>query len=233
MAAVAETVEVREKPIIFSGPMVKAILNGTKSQTRRVIKPQPRLAKDGNYDWLNKMGGWQGAVGPNGGQNSMVSSSPYKVGMRLWVRETWAIADIYDKDSGNQGQMPFELSYGTRGISIWYRAGGEKAYKFATRGRWRPSIFMPRAASRITLEITDVRVGQINRISLEDIEAEGTPEGLAQSQRNDGYARYLDFKVLWNSINEKRGFGWDKQPWVWVISFKRVKGPVLAESEGV
>jgi hypothetical protein len=86
----------------------------------------------------------------------------------------------------------------------------------------KASIFMPRWASRITLEVVNVRVERIKQISLEDIEAEGTPEGLAQSQWNDGYARHQDFRVLWDSINGKK-YPWASSPWVWVVEFKKIE----------
>jgi hypothetical protein len=248
MAVVTQTVEVRERPILFSGPMVKAILEGKKTQTRRVVK-------------LDKYSGWE--VRPNsegicildGRGASTWLECPYgKPGDQLWVRETWAIADIYDKDSGNQGQMPFELNHGTRGISIWYRAGGEKAYKFATRGRWRPSIFMPRAASRITLEVTDIRVEQLQDITEEDAIAEGieplyskeniqTTVGLESYRFGEPvpWTNYLwhgrpggtegyssadnavdSYRSLWDSINGKK-CPWSSNPWVWVVEFRRVE----------
>lgn len=239
MTAAVETA-VKERPILMSGPMIKAILEGRKSMTRRVVKPMPfidfptgfRLQEQYKLDHHPKCSFVQAGMLCDceaiyePWKKERIAACPYgKVGERLWVRETWAIADIYDKDSGNEGQMPFELNRGTRGISIWYRAGGQKAYKSATRGRWRPSIFMPKAASRITLEITGVRVERVDQISAWDIECEGTPENPMNQPiyRNDHFQRRKDFKYLWNSINDKRGFGWDSNPFVWVVSFKKVK----------
>jgi hypothetical protein len=202
--ALAQTVEVREKPILFSGPMVKAILEGRKTQTRRVIKPQP--------DYFEVMGqpiSWdKGALNP-----------PYgKIGDRLWVRETFA-------------NLPYLHPLPHHKIS--YRADGE-IQMFGSE-KWKPSIFMPRWASRITLEVTGVRVERLQDISEEDAIAEGAPV-------EDFYGEWLVpdpmpqkpsqwYRDLWDKINAKK-CPWSSNPWVWVISFKRLE-PVLAESEGV
>ena len=173
----------KERPIIFSGEMVRAILDGRKTQTRRVIKPQPLR----DYAELR-------------------SRCPHGVpGDRLWVRET----------------------HGFLAEQVLYRAdvpSDFEEYKktaFWRVEKWRPSIHMPRWASRITLEITGVRVELVQRIGLGDITAEGIQADLgpaAHSTINDSYVRFIE---LWDSINAKRGYGWDTNPWVWVLEFKQ------------
>lgn len=180
-------VEPRERPILFSGPMVRAILAGTKTQTRRVVKVEP-----GKLD-----------VGEN-------PACPYGVpgGSRLWVRETW-----YD-DNATRDAEPIPTSHDD---FIHYRADGEAHDQFEELDgflRWRPSIFMPRWASRITLEVTEVRVERLQEITEADAWAEGIAAHVVRPIH--------DYAALWDSLNAKRGFGWDTNPWVWVVSFRRL-----------
>ncbi len=121
---------------------------------------------------------------------------PYgDVGDRLWVRETWCY-------------------YGAGDAHLGYKATDEICPDAIDK--WKPSIYMPRAASRIMLEVTEVRVQRLQDISEEDAIAEGIPKddwfGLLTVKR--------DFQELWNAINEKRGYGWDSNPWVWAVSFE-------------
>lgn len=174
----------KERPILFSGGMVRAILDGRKTQTRRVIKPQPSKPVGPNHDGL-----WSDTCDPV----TRYFGCPYgQPGDRLYVRETWRI-----NLSGN----------------IWYRADG----KSVADGLWKPSIHMPRILSRITLEIESVRVERVQEITPDDCRAEGIGD-----EFNDIGARYC-FGQLWNEINEPRGFGWEVNPWVWAITFRRVK----------
>ncbi|TXH46076.1 MAG: hypothetical protein E6Q97_30340 [Desulfurellales bacterium] len=201
----------KETPILFSGPMVRAILEGRKTQTRRVIKPQPVPFGVSSYkgsrqgwkwkpDSLNRR--WNDDdkdpynTDPIGRADLALSCEcPYgQPGDRLWVRETW----------------------GPCAGGVCYRAS-EEITVCPDGGKWKPSIFMPRWASRITLEITDVRVERIKSISADDAEKEGCGFGV-NDETGGPVAR---FKTLWDSINSKRGFGWDANPWVWAISFKR------------
>jgi hypothetical protein len=179
----------KERPILFSGPMVRAILEGRKTQTRRVIKPvQPRA--DGR---------WPAGRNP-------IDDCPYGAsGDRLWVRETWGHCDG----------------------GTCYRAS-EADSVLPDDGRWRPSIHMPRWASRIALEVTDVRVEPLNSVSEEDAKSEGVT--IPSYDRDlkpvevDGFvsgAARIAFKELWANINGLDS--WDANPWVWVISFKRVE----------
>jgi hypothetical protein len=175
-----------EKPILFSGPMIRAILEGRKTMTRRVIVPQPTAFRFGR---------------PVKGDGESVRElkCPYgQPGDRLWVRETW--------------------SRDPSGDSVFYRAGSPGYAGSWITGTpvdaWRPSIFMPRALSRILLEMTAVRVERVQDISEEDAKAEGSPwEDCWMSYRQS-------FEALWNSINASRGYGWDANPWVRAIEFK-------------
>jgi hypothetical protein len=153
----------KERPIIFSDAMVRAILDGTKTQTRRIVKPPLE-------------------------QNTPAVACPYgKPGDWLWVRETWA------EQAGD----------------VIYRATDTTERKL-----WKPAIFMPRWASRITLEIESIRVERLQDCSRADAMAEGYPA----KNMADGPDPLEWYATLWNNIN---GLGsWDANPWVWVISFR-------------
>lgn len=187
----------KERPIIFGAEMVRAILDGRKTQTRRVIKPQPYYVDfEPRYE-KNTWAFWSDEVLKY--RNGLIVRCPYGVpGDRLWVKEAWA--DPYDV------RIPV------------YRADMATAYEGL---RWRPSIFMPRWASRIILEITGVRAERVQAISEDDAIAEGV---LGDEGPYDQGLPSMCFRTLWDSINAKRGFGWDVKPWwVWVIGFKRLE----------
>ena len=215
----------KERPILFSGEMVRKILEDKKSQTRRVMKPQPVKANNGFWNWAGA--GWSrddvSLVVPG---HSMANRCPFgQIGDLLWVRETWAHDDMDCKD----------VSCGNRD-HIWWKANETKivADSFAGSARWRPSIFMPHWASRIHLKIVDIRVERLQHISKEDARAEGVghiwewnkeraskhPEHFKRGVLNPYVANY---SVLWDELNSQRGFGWDVNPWVWVIVFKRAE----------
>jgi len=203
-----------EKPILFSGEMVRAILEGRKTQTRRVMKVQPE--KQG--------GGWmydgQYFVSDEDMQSHLFHNvygdkgSPYGASYadgtadRLWVRETW--------NAQNPGrQWWHEVAPGNRILHNWAWTNPIRPAFDAIPDRWLPSIHMPRAASRITLEIVNVRVERIQHITCADAGAEGV--------NGDSDAEvYVNFQDLWDHINTPRGYGWDVNPWVWVIEFKVV-----------
>lgn len=185
----------RERPILFSGAMVRAILNGRKNQTRRVVRP-------------------------DGDPTDSALRCPYGApGDRLWVRETWAVGRVFDRT------RPAEIPTVERDVPVWWRADGF-AEESDNRGRWRPSIHMPRWASRITLDIVSVRVERLQAITEADAFAEGveanpyvmcdgtTDEAMSISARDN-------FRALWDSINGKRlGCSWGANPWVWVVEFR-------------
>lgn len=213
--------EKMEHPIIFSGPMVRAILESRKTQTRRVI---PAYAQDADLWQIQLHEGefraWQPEYPDEG---SIELTCPYgKPGDRLWVRETFLTRE--------------------KGKSVVYRAvvegahgPGEAAGFGAMYGGWRPSIFMPRSASRIDLEIIKVRVQRVQDIDGPDAIAEGckgigrdpelqTCDHLRELATKETWASsQVVFRNLWDSINAKRGFGWEKNPWVWVVEFKRTE----------
>lgn len=161
---------------------------------------------------------------------------PYgKPGDRLWVRETWAQIWKYEGCIGEDTTEPYNCSM-CSGCRIEYRADtknscpGDWPESMAKEDdeapRWKPSIHMPRWASRITLEITNMRVERLNDITEEDAKAEGAKEKHNifhdAIQAHIGNVAIRNFAVLWDSIYSKRGLGWDANPWVWVIEFKRI-----------
>jgi hypothetical protein len=195
----------KERPILFSAPMIRAILAGTKTQTRRVVKPQPEHPHFGGRAPLML------ALDDEGIElylHSRVLAQaircPYgKVGDRLWVRETFL--DL--------------------GAIYLYRAEAhaEDERALVARGQpWRPAIHMPRAASRITLEVTEVRVERLQHISEADAIAEGVnvhPDHHGKPQTSL-YSPVQAYRDLWEQIN---GLGsWEANPWVWSVHFKRL-----------
>lgn len=224
----------KERPILFSTEMVRAILEGRKTQTRRVIKPQPNDIRESPFvkSGIETIHGYE--IKPK-----------YEPGDRLWVRETW------HQHSSDDDFCTGEIHY--------------RATEICVGTKWIPSIFMPRWASRITLEVTNVRVERVQDISEDDAIAEGidylfskddclTTAGLIGTEPKDhGYKNYLwhgdygrygggnkqsdswsyqysgyknaigSYSSLWEKTSAKRGYGWDANPWVWVIEFKRVE----------
>lgn len=193
----------RERPILFNGDSVRAILRGQKTQTRRVVKPQPHAGV--RLDPTIPSGLTDG----HGREIRLRYGTP---GDNLWVRETWAMRS--DAEPGSE-KAKHHLHYKADGDELsgeWhdYHPG------------WRPSIFMPRWASRVLLEITEVRLERVQAISEEDAIAEGAPkmhlDGLGQTWAT----HKRGFESVWDSINAKHGFGWEENPWVWVIKFEQL-----------
>lgn len=193
-----------EHPILFSGEMVRAILEGQKTQTRRAMKRQPCAAPPN--PWRD---GWS-----VGGYDYFC---PYgQPGARLWVKETWATVAAWDK------QKPSDLSKTT---PIYYHA--DKSHgslvgwhdEDEERGRLRPSIFMCRWISRITMEITGVRVERLRDISEADAKAEGVIYS-ADPKSPYGNGHGANYRFLLESINGRGS--WAKNPWVWVIEFRKL-----------
>jgi hypothetical protein len=225
-----------ERPILMSGEMVRALLDGRKAQTRRLMNPQPASveywlhgeesdATHGHPIMRDESGKGWASCGP-------FKCRQGKPGDRLWVRE--AFIEALGK--------------------TWYRASPPKSREHEQdwrvgAGRWTPSIHMPRKASRITLEVTSVRVERLQAITAEDIRAEGV-QLMTTEPNEDGKARawisvgekhsmsaYLTgdpktwsegvllrakFAGLWDSLNGERA-SWASSPWVWVVSFKRIE----------
>lgn len=184
-----------ERPILFKGEMVLAILSGAKTQTRRLVKPQPknRIVRAANGQWYD-------ADCIDAG---VLVKCPFSKGMRLWVKETSC----------------FQLCDGEKEKVLAFRADG---VELDDSKAWSPSIYMPRWASRLTLEITSVRVERLHSISNADVLAEGITEA-----QIDHWRKWLHdapghtFGVLWDSINGKT-HPWRSNAWVWVITFRKI-----------
>lgn len=224
----------KERPILFSAPMVRAILDGRKTQTRRVVKPQPlagctdywRVLKSTEKSLIDT---WvpRGGVPDKGGgfpvQGERVRC-PYGIrGDRLWVRESFAFAECENGD-------PLIVYRSDGAIADIYQLGngpmqlnGFRREKWCDRNgilKWRPSIHMPRWASRITLEVVSVRVERLQGITQADIAREGID--LIPSSNPDRRDEFIwKFQELWDSINGPES--WFANPWVWVVEFKRLE----------
>ena len=204
----------KERPILFSAPMVRAILSGTKTQTRRLWK-LPR-----GCNWYAEMGGeregWFVDHGAPWWLHATECRCPYGVpGDRLWVREAFSGPHSVD------GLPPSEWNPCAWNCPIWYWADGNPIQGDWTRPR--PSIHMPRWASRILLEVTAVRVERLQEIKDEDCIAEGISlhQDHHHQPRSSNYGPYQTYRDLWNQINGPDS--WDANPWVWVIDFQRIK----------
>lgn len=209
-----------EKPILFSGPMVRAILEGRKTQTRRLVrKPIPDGA-DEVFNWTP--GALAATIMPNVARSG------------LWARRN-------DGEDGEDGWLRFlgACPYGQGGDRLWVRetwAEVGPGFIYAATDadhnitqRWRPSLHMRRLASRLTLEVVSVRVERLQEISEEDARAEGAvpdqlcPAGFLDTRNLDpSHTHRGAFACLWDSINSQRA-SWASNPWVWVVEFKRVE----------
>jgi hypothetical protein len=205
--------------------MVRAIRDGRKTQTRRVMKPQPTILAKG-YEDIDQLGTAKDRIGP-----LLFCPKPCKYGKpgdTLWVRETWC----QGADDGRQVPLRMATLYRADGEHVTLSDGDgftQTNRDGSEKSPWRPSIHMPRWASRITLRITDIRVERLQDISEEDAEAEGLTKEIAPNGHVTWHVPDLlgaqtpcrGFRLLWEGIN---GFGaWDENPWVWAISFERVK----------
>lgn len=224
-----------DRPILFSGPMVRAILEGRKTQTRRILKLANRLPEyigprgctddpscwgwsddDRGDHWLVKRG-----ESDKGCLDWSDWAGAYQVGDSLWVRESWNMSSLgWNRPQAGLGKLH-------------YRATDEGQWKNYW-GAWRPSIRMPRWASRLTLTVTDVRVQRLQDISEDDAWAEGCVKGdpdhvggFFPAEEPDpsgighrGWDNARDwFADLWDGLNEARGYGWDANPWVCAVTF--------------
>ncbi len=230
----------KERGMIFNREMVRAILDGRKTQTRRIMKNQPAgdypdtpaliRSVDGGFQWYGHYG------------ESSIFNCPFgAVGDRIWVRETWGVVSHeLDEDGRIQPwspdrpataihEMPFgngyysgHAIYAADGEFTW---GDDDGYEDG-RSCWKPSIHMPRAACRTLLEVTGVRVERLNSISQEDAQAEGMeltgwrPTYSDPDSGGELWTPYDNFAQLWESIYGEES--WKANPWVWVIEFKVV-----------
>ena len=214
----------RERPILFSGAMVRAILAGTKTQTRRALRGvsppcQPEYdSESGLLEWFA------------GDEVFASTRCPYGApGDRLVVREAWRYANWtedgepwiqYRADDSMRLCTHTPLEWADRLMDTWAALSVGKAIgEPAADSKWRPSIHMPRWASRITLEVTGVRVERLQDISEADAVAEGCASKGAEELPAIDQAR-TDFQELWTSINGPGS--WDANPWVWVVEFRRI-----------
>lgn len=246
----------KERPILFSVPMVRAILDGKKTQTRRVIKQQPSGGKIFPPNDFDRPDHWYFRDAYYACEENDIGNyvkCPYgKPGDRLWVREAWALgADrqgegkFFYQSTDEANVVKTEMSSGVVCL------GGRNKDKIGHLKRWRPAIHMPRHLCRIILEIADIRVEKLQSITEEDAVTEGAREwaqnpdvnGLEDKPRaydnrqNDWcrHSRIADpntpvatsrgaFAALWESINgDKPGASWKDNPYVWVISFRRIQ----------
>lgn len=200
--------DTKERPILFSAEMVRAILDGRKTVTRRPVRfPRNRDAlvlveqRDGSL-WPYQSDDGESEICDDGCEHPI--ACPYGLpGDRLWVRETWWV----DRDRFGEGGI----------IPTAYRADGEMP-RHMSGERWRPSIYMPRMISRITLEVTGVRVERVQAITSEGANAEGF-------RRDETHGAKMRFSESWNALyGAKHELMWSSNPWVWVVEFKRLEG---------
>lgn len=243
----------KERPILFNTDMVKALLDGHKTQTRRPVKPQPNRSTQVLREPMGDDVLWRFKYGDN------LKCPLGVVGDRLWVRETWRITGWIEegevsleyKTHNSPHADYIEVDDADLFERLWIQSSddaekaglkpsllGQYGWKLGEAPtRWRPSIHMPRWACRTVLEITDIRVERVQDISEEDCMAEGLLKSYIVADwphindceyrfdREDkhGYGSAIGaFRTLWNSVYDKRGLGWNKSPFVWVITFKRI-----------
>lgn len=210
------------KPILFNTEMVRAILEGRKTVTRRVVKPQYEKDMDGNLHWFSDVEGRNRFVWGDNPNIKTLIHMPYYIGDIMYVRETWC---QYGKLDDND-----RLIDGTE--KYYYRADGENPTPFndflvqhpgwdehRENPVWHPSIHMPKEAARLFLRVTDVRVERLKEISV-------------SSAMNEGFSNWHDFVIGWNRTIPKHKnkfkrhpYYWEDNPWVWVIEFERCEKP--------
>jgi hypothetical protein len=230
----------RELPILFSTEMGTAILEGWKTMTRRICKELDGVEFEwgldkkpyiGDYIYFGKVepGKWgyitlniQSAVDD---RKVYLMKTPYQPGDHLWVRETWRCTKYNSMD----GDLGYEVEF-KDGTRKYFEFDDNERFhqfgKFAFKNGWQSPYFMPKEAARIWLEVTDVRVERLQEITEEDAMAEGVRPGdqIAGPNSSCALTAKQSFMWLWQSLNDKRGYGWLINPWVWVISFKRIGG---------
>ena len=226
----------KERPIIMGAESVRAILEGRKTQTRRVIKPQPKFIGAPNVPFKTDDANPKGII-----------NCPYgNVGDRLWVRET-----VFFETFHQQSDEELERDGFNPNIGVWVYRADNHDYPTIT-ANWTSPMFMPREASRITLEITDIRVDRLQDITEDDALAEGIISneeyearasegnlfpcpsckgyqvheafgydyGITEVDCNCCDTQKKRYRIVWDSLNAKRGYPWESNPWVWVVSFK-------------
>jgi hypothetical protein len=227
--------EVSEKPIIFNIDMVRATITCAccgkisvpfpcefcgsedflKAVTRRIINPQPRIAERKENDpqresylWkVEKSGRWKGKViGGTHTREEFTRYAPYQVGDHLWVKETYCHGDEWDDEK------PKDIDPLCGGNDVWYFADGPRPS--GGWGKTRSARFMPKWAARIWLEVLDVRPEELQKITFEECLKEGL-----SAEPDQMLPTWIQ---LWDSLNAKRGYPWELNPWVWRYEFKRI-----------
>lgn len=242
--------EVRERPILFAGEMIRAVLDGRKTQTRRILTNRNSECSCAwnDLDWSTVYvdpglggGAYLKVSGPDDAFHRVYCR--YAIGDRLRVRETWKYADwtedgypfiAYQADNSSRLIENYPSEWAERVSDTWSALSDPSNYRIDNRAadrRWRPSIHMPLWASRLTLEITGVRVERLREISEADARAEGVePLHVTAVARGPNPFYYRDeFSSLWDSLNAKReggAYAWDRNPWVWVIEFRKSDSPL-------
>jgi hypothetical protein len=208
--------ETKERPMIFSGEMVRAILENRKTQTRRIIKPQPEVLYVAGFGIgrSNHSSEWCGFAAGHDvpwdeWRAKAIKSCPYEIEMKLWVRETWANIFVPSGTTANKN-------------IVVYRA--DEQLGLPVPQKWNSPIRMFRWASRITLEIINVSIERLQDISEEDCIAEGIPQytfarGCISDNPPDPRWGFIE---LWDSINGKK-YPWESNPFVWKIEFRKVE----------
>lgn len=212
-----------EYPILFTVPMVQAILDGRKSVTRRVVtvpwKGSVRTLPYSPY-WLVEDGKLL-FMNVNDGGEFKPTRSPYGApGDRLWVRESWGLHLYHDFTCWNRDSLAQRSKEEI--LSVWelaYRADAESPYD-----HWRPNIHMPRWAARLMLEVVSIRVERLHEVTDEEALLEGVEPDRAHGlgHPDDADSARERYRALWDAINSGRGYGWNVNPWVWRIEFKRL-----------
>lgn len=214
----------KERGMIFNGEMVRAILDGRKTQTRRIMAPQPaddiERSAFPNPDAI----GWKSSLKHKHGSTTAHFCPFGAIGDRIWVREAFRV----HSRATDVATLVYKASERNSWTEQTHRVPVAVCNKPATPEKWTPSLHMPRWASRILLEITDVRVERLNSISQEDAQAEGLeltgwrPTYSDPDSGGEVITPYDNFAELWSSIYGDES--WQANPWVWVIEFKRVEG---------
>ncbi|MBP2482926.1 hypothetical protein J3A72_003218 [Stenotrophomonas sp. PvP093] len=204
----------RERPIHFTDPMVRALVAGTKTQARRVCRHQPHVTVTDTYGVAWPDGNGTDTITAGGAPGCYLDRSPYRVGDRLWVRE--AFYPVHSTTDGRIIEVDYRADY-SRGSRMGDYLGLER--------KWQPGVRMPREACRLTLEIAAVRVERLQEISYQDAYAEGMrrPPGLREWSAGDGSGLHATPQLAFAHLRNTACGDWNSNPWVWAITFKRIE----------